>query len=112
MSTLPLPAEPDLLLRTLSDPTRRSLFERLCRAGEQSVTALTAAGAVSQPAVSKHLALLKEAGLVQARPDGRQTHYSARPEALTPLMDWADSMTRAWEARFDRLDDLLNRMDQ
>lgn len=105
-------AVPDLLLRALADPTRRALFERLCREGEQTVGALTAAAGVSQPAVSKHLAVLKRAGLVRDHPTGRQTRYAAEPAALAPLTGWADEMTRFWEGRLDRLEDLLKRMDQ
>lgn len=103
---------PDNLFRTLSDPTRRAIFERLCREGEQTVGALTAGAGVSQPAVSKHLRLLKEAGLVRDRAAGRQTHYSAEPDALGPLIDWVAEMTGFWETRFDALEDLLKRMDQ
>jgi DNA-binding transcriptional ArsR family regulator len=88
------------------------LFERLCRDGELTVSALTAGAGVSQPAVSKHLAVLKEAGLVRDRPAGRQIHYRAEPAALAPLTNWAAALTAAWQARFDRLDDLLERMDQ
>lgn len=106
------PTATDALFRALSDPTRRALFERLCRDGEQTVAALTARAGVSQPAVSKHLAALKLAGLVRDRPEGRQTHYSARPQALGPLRDWTHEMADFWEARFDGLEDLLNRMDQ
>ncbi|MDR6623967.1 metalloregulator ArsR/SmtB family transcription factor [Caulobacter segnis] len=102
----------DDLFRALADPTRRALFERLCQDGEQTVAALTARAGVSQPAVSKHLAALKAAGLVSDRPEGRQTHYSARPQALAPLIDWTGRMAGFWEARFDALEDLLNRMDQ
>jgi DNA-binding transcriptional ArsR family regulator len=102
----------DALFRTLADPTRRALFERLCREGEQTVGALTAQAGVSQPAVSKHLGVLKEAGLVLDRHAGRQTHYSARPGALAPLIDWTSQMTGFWESRFDDLEDLLKRMDQ
>jgi DNA-binding transcriptional ArsR family regulator len=102
----------DMLFRTLADPTRRGLFERLCREGEQTVGSLTAGAGISQPAVSKHLGILKQAGLVSDRPDGRQTHYSARLAALAPLTDWTNQMTQFWEARFDRLEDLLKRMDQ
>lgn len=102
----------DTLFRTLADPTRRGLFERLCRDGEQTVAALTAGAGVSQPAVSRHLGVLKQAGLVHDRPDGRQTHYSARLDALSPLIDWRDEMASFWEARFDRLEDVLRRMDQ
>jgi DNA-binding transcriptional ArsR family regulator len=102
----------DTLFKTLGDPTRRALFERLCRDGEQTVTALTAQSGVSQPAVSKHLGVLKQAGLVRDRHAGRQTHYSAQPAALTPLMDWTREMTGFWQGRFDDLEDLLKRMDQ
>jgi DNA-binding transcriptional ArsR family regulator len=100
------------IFRTLADPTRRAIFERLCQAGEQTVSALTMQAGVSQPAVSKHLALLKQAGLVSDRHEGRQTHYSAQPAALAPLTDWASRMTAFWESRFDRLETLLARMDQ
>lgn len=102
----------DTLFHTLADPTRRALFERLCRDGEQTVGALTAEAGVSQPAVSKHLGVLKRAGLVRDRRDGRQTHYAAQPGALAPLVDWTRRMAGFWEARFDDLDDLLKRMDQ
>ncbi|OJU08571.1 MAG: transcriptional regulator, partial [Caulobacterales bacterium 68-7] len=93
----------DLLFRTLADPTRRALFERLCRDGEQTVGALTAQAGVSQPAVSKHLGVLKSAGLVRDRQDGRLTHYSAQRGALTPLLDWTSQMAGFWESRFDDL---------
>ena len=102
----------DVLFRTLADPTRRALFERLCRDGEQTVGALTARAGVSQPAVSKHLGVLKQAGLVRDRPDGRQTHYSAQLNALAPLVDWTREMAGFWETRLDHLEDLLKRMDQ
>jgi DNA-binding transcriptional ArsR family regulator len=104
--------DPDTLFRTLADPTRRALFERLCREGERTVGALTEKSGVSQPAVSKHLGVLKQAGLVRDRQAGRQTHYSAQLEALAPLTDWANRMTGFWEGRFDALEDLLKRMDQ
>jgi DNA-binding transcriptional ArsR family regulator len=102
----------DALFKTLADPTRRALFERLCHDGEQTVGALTARAGVSQPAVSKHLGVLKNAGLVRDRPDGRQTHYSAQLSALAPLIDWTSQMTGFWQNRFDKLEDLLKRMDQ
>jgi DNA-binding transcriptional ArsR family regulator len=102
----------DMLFRTLGDPTRRALFERLCRDGEQTVGALTALAGISQPAVSKHLGVLREAGLVLDRRQGRQTHYSAQVGGLAPLIDWAGQMTGFWQSRFDNLEDLLRRMDQ
>src|SRR5579872_5341758 len=104
-----MPNADDVLFRTLADPTRRAIFERLCRDGEQTVGALTVRAKVSQPAVSKHLSVLKEAGLVKDRIDGRQTHYSAQPGALAPLIDWTGQMTGFWQSRFDQLEDLLRR---
>ena len=107
-----MPPVQDLLFKALADPTRRAVFERLCRSGEQTVAALTAQAGVSQPAVSKHLGVLKQAGLVLDRHEGRQTHYSARFGALAPLIDWTSQMAGFWEHKFDDLEDLLRRMDQ
>jgi len=107
-----MPDPQDMLFKTLADPTRRAIFERLCRDGEQTVGALTARAGVSQPAVSKHLGMLKQAGLVLDRHAGRQTHYSAKRGALAPLVDWTSEMAGFWESRFDDLENLLKRMDQ
>lgn len=107
-----MPNAHDMLFRTLADPTRRAIFERLCREGEQTVAALTAEAGVSQPAVSKHLGVLKQAGLVRDRHQGRRTHYSAEVGALSPLIDWTSAMKGFWRSRFDGLEDLLSRMDQ
>jgi DNA-binding transcriptional ArsR family regulator len=89
-----MPNAHDVLFRTLADPTRRALFERLCREGEQTV------------------GVLKQAGLVRDRHEGRQTHYSAQLGALAPLIDWTSQMAGFWQSRFDHLEDLLKRMDQ
>ncbi len=107
-----MPDAQDVIFRTLADPTRRAIFERLCREGETTVGALTARAGISQPAVSKHLRVLKQAGLVHDRHEGRQTHYSAQAGALAPLIDWTSQMTGFWQTRFDHLEDLLKRMDQ
>ena len=101
-----------MLFKTLADPTRRAIFERLCRDGEQTVRALTARSGVSQPAVSKHLRVLKHAGLVRDRHEGRQTHYGPQLGALAPLIDWTSQMAGFWQRRFDHLEDLLKRMDR
>jgi DNA-binding transcriptional ArsR family regulator len=103
---------PTKLFGALADPTRRAIFERLCRDGELTVRALTDRAGVSQPAVSKHLSVLKHAGLVRDRRTGREAHYSAQPKALTPLIDWTRQMAGFWQTRFDALEDLLKRMDQ
>src|ERR1700746_1215104 len=102
----------DMLFKTLADPTRRAIFERLCREGEKTVAALTARAGISQPAVSKHLGVLKQAGLVRDRQDGRRTHYSAHRSSWAPLIAWTSQLTGFWQRRFDDLEDLLKRMDQ
>jgi DNA-binding transcriptional ArsR family regulator len=105
-------SRPDMLFKSLSDPTRRAIFERLVRDGELTVRALTGQSGVSQPAVSKHLGMLRLAGLVRDRRDGRETHYSADVRGLVPLVDWMKLYGVFWLGGFDRLESLLNRMDQ
>jgi DNA-binding transcriptional ArsR family regulator len=102
----------DNVFRALADPTRRAIFERLARDGEQTVHALTHRAGVSQPAVSKHLGVLKRARLVRFRHEGRETHYSAQPQALAPLADWMSVYGAFWRDKFDQLEDLLKRMHQ
>ena len=92
-------------------PGGRSSSDCAAKASRRSGR-LTARAGISQPAVSKHLGLLKQAGLVRDRHEGRQTHYSAQLGALAPLIDWTSQMTGFWQSRFDRLEDLLKRMDQ
>lgn len=105
-------ARTDLVFRSLADPTRRALVERLMRKGEHTVGALTEHAGISQPAVSKHLAVLKGAGLVDGRREGRETYYRARPKGFAPLFDWLTFHAAFWDDRFNRLEDLLARMDQ
>jgi DNA-binding transcriptional ArsR family regulator len=108
----PMANAPNELFKTLSDPTRRAIFEQLIRDGEQNVKTLTNAAGISQPAVSKHLGLLKSAGLVQERAQGRAVHYTATPEGLVPLVDWLNHYSTFWRDRFDQLENLLERMDK
>ena len=107
-----MPNVADNLFKALADPTRRAIFERLTRDGEQTVHALTERAGVSQPMVSKHLSALKRAKLVRNRRNGRETHYSARPEALGPLVDWIGHYGAFWQSKFDRLGEVLERMDK
>ncbi len=107
-----MPRASDMLFKTLADPTRRAIFEQLCRKGEQTVGDAMVSAVICQPAVSKHLGVLKQDGLVRDRHEGRQTHYSAQVGALGPLVDWTSQMTDFWQSRFDHLEDLLKRMDQ
>ena len=76
----------DRIFQALADPSRRAIFESLTR-GEVAVKDLTARFAISQPAVSQHLATLKQAGLVDARREGRCVYYRVQPRGIKPLID-------------------------
>ena len=99
------------ILRALADPTRRAVYERLAD-GELSVGALTANFAVSQPAISQHLAALRQAGLVAERREGRCAYYRVEPKGLAPLAEWMERYRAFWPERIDRLKDVLKGMDR
>ena len=99
------------MFRALADPTRRAIFEELTRQGEQTVHALTRYAGVSQPAVSKHLTVLKRANLVRHRREGRENHYRVQADALAPMAEWLRQYSVFWQERFDRLEALLERME-
>lgn len=101
----------DEVFRSLADPTRRGILEHLLESGEQNVRALTERAGVSQATVSRHLAVLKQAGLVRDRPQGRMVHYAADPQGLSPLMDWIGFYSAFWRDRLDRLDAVLDRIE-
>lgn len=81
------------IFKLLANPIRRAIFEDLSREGEKTVVVLTANAGISQPGVSRHLALLKRVGLVCDRQEGRETYYSAEYAAVIPLVDWARKIT-------------------
>jgi DNA-binding transcriptional ArsR family regulator len=96
----------DAVFKALSDPTRRGIFERLVREGELTVRVLTRGAGISQPAVSKHLSVLKLASLVEDRRAGRNTHYTARPQALACLKQWIEMHAGAQSNPIDALNSL------
>ena len=99
----------DVVFHALADPSRRAILERLTR-GEAAVKDLTARFAISQPAVSQHLATLRKAGLVSERRDGRLVYYRVRPSGLRPLVNWLAHYEAFWHERLDRLHALLTEM--
>lgn len=99
------------VMRTLADPTRRAVFERIVRSGEITVAELTRGSEVTQGAISQHLKSLKLAGLVAERPEGRNVFYRAEPEGLTPLVDWMSHYGVFWRDRFAKLRTLLKEID-
>jgi DNA-binding transcriptional ArsR family regulator len=101
----------DAVLRTLADPTRRAVFERIVKSDEITVAELTRGSGVTQGAVSQHLKTLKQAGLVADRPAGRNVYYRAEPRGLAPLVDWIALYGIFWRERFANLRALLQEIE-
>ena len=99
------------IFQALADPSRRAIFESLTR-GEAPVKDLTARFDISQPAVSQHLATLKDAGLVKGRREGRRVYYRVEPRGMKPLIDWIGHYRAFWTKHVDRLERLLAKMDR
>ena len=99
------------VMRTLADPTRRAVFERVVRSNEITVVELTRGSGVTQGAISQHLKSLKQAGLVAERAQGRNVYYRAQPEGLGPLVDWMSHYGVFWRERFANLRTLLKEID-
>ena len=104
-------AAEDRIFQALADPSRRAIFESLTH-GEAAVKELTARFDISQPAVSQHLALLKDAGLVKGRRDGRHVYYRVKPRGMKPLVDWIAHYRAFWTEHVERLEGLLRTMDE
>jgi DNA-binding transcriptional ArsR family regulator len=93
----------------LSDPTRRLIVNRLT-GGPATVHELAAPFSISQQAISKHLAYLKNARLIERQRDGRQNFCALNPDAIREVAEWAEGYRRFWEKNFQRLDVLLEEM--
>jgi DNA-binding transcriptional ArsR family regulator len=94
----------------LADPSRRAIFVSLTR-GEAAVKDLTSRFDISQPAISQHLATLKNAGLVKSRREGRNVYYRIEPRGMKPLIDWVAHYRVFWTEHVGRLEQLLEKMD-
>jgi len=101
----------DRIFQALADPSRRAIFKALMR-GEAAVKDLTARFDISQPAVSQHLAALKDAGLVNGRRAGRCVFYRVEPRGMKPLLEWMAQYRAFWTEHVDRLEQLLEQMDR
>jgi DNA-binding transcriptional ArsR family regulator len=99
------------VMRTLADPTRRAVFERIVTSDEITVVELTRGSGVTQGAISQHLKSLRQAGLIAERPEGRNVYYRAEPEGLAPLVDWMGHYGVFWRERFANLRTLLKEID-
>ena len=101
----------DVVMRTLADPTRRAVFERIVGSDEITVLELTRGSGVTQGAISQHLKSLRRAGLVAERPEGRHVYYRVEPQGLAPLVDWMGDYAVFWRDRFANLRSLLKEID-
>jgi DNA-binding transcriptional ArsR family regulator len=90
----------------VAEPRRREILEVLA-SGEQSVNELVSRLRLEQPQVSKHLRVLRDVGLVEARVDGRQRVYRLAGQQLKPIHDWVKQFEQSWSERFDALDEVL-----
>jgi DNA-binding transcriptional ArsR family regulator len=94
-------------IEVIAEPSRRHILDEL-RSGEKPVHALVERLALSQPVVSKHLRVLREAGLVTVRPDGQRRLYSVRPEPLRELDDWLEPYRLMWRNSLSKLEEHLS----
>ncbi len=99
------------IFKALADPTRRAIFEKLA-AGGMNASALRDGMAISQPAISQHLAVLRQARLVREERQGRFVNYQVDPDGLALIHDWLAKYRAYWPARMDALKSLLKDMDQ
>lgn len=103
-------AENDIF-KALADPTRRAIFEKLA-AGGMNASALREGIAISQPAMSQHLSVLRSAGLVREERQGRFVNYGVDPDGLALIAQWLSKYRTYWPQRIDALRSLLREMDQ
>lgn len=101
-----MPAVTDVF-GALADPTRLAIVERLLKEGERSAGEIAAPFAISKPAISKHLRVLEDAGLIERRIDRQWRVCRVRPEAIRVIDDWMEQYRAFWDGSFDRLERLL-----
>ena len=92
----------------LADPTRLAIVERLLTEGERSAGEIAAPFAISKPAISKHLRVLEDAGLIERRVERQWRMVRVRPEAIRAVEDWVEHYRAFWEKSLDRLEAILN----
>jgi DNA-binding transcriptional ArsR family regulator len=104
-------AKLDATFSALADPTRRAIVARLA-VGDATVLELAAPFDISLPAISRHLKVLEQAGLIKRGRDAQRRPCSLDPEALASATEWIDHTRKAWEDRFDRLADYLKQLQE
>ncbi len=99
------------VFQAIADPTRREIINMI---GKQTLTPNAVADRFGQSrqAISKHIKILSECGIIFIRQEGRERYCSIQADKLNEVSDWLDNFRKIWEQRFDKLDDLLNKMKQ
>jgi DNA-binding transcriptional ArsR family regulator len=101
------PGSLDAVFAALSDPTRRRIVERLAR-GSLTIGQIAAEFPISQPAISRHVRVLEESGVLDRRVEGRVHHCTLAPDAMNGAAGWIGKQTAFWNSALDRLGDVLN----
>ena len=99
----------DSVFRAVADPTRREIMQLLA-AEPMTVGDICEHFTISQPAISQHMRVLRESGLVDSRAEWRHRTYHLRPKHLKTVMDWVRHFERFWDESLDRLDDVIDKM--
>ena len=99
------------VFQAIADPNRRAIIGLLAKQ-KLSVNAVAEHFSISRPAVSRHIKVLKECGLVVIRRQGRERYCEIRLEKLNEVADWVETYQKAWEQRLDRLDEYLNELQK
>jgi DNA-binding transcriptional ArsR family regulator len=94
------------VFQAIADPNRRAILDLLARQ-PMTLNGVAQHFTISRPAISKHVKILTECGLVEIHPQGRERYCEARPERLDQISEWLERYRKLWEGRFDRLDEYL-----
>ena len=100
------------IFAALSDPTRFAIVEQLLEQGDQTAGALAEPFAISKPAISRHLKVLEEAGVIERRIDRQYRSFRVRPQSMRSLHDWTDRYRQFWNTSFDRLEKVLQKEEK
>jgi len=100
------------IFSALSDPTRFAIVEQLLEQGDQTAGALAEPFEISKPAISRHLKVLEEAGVIERRIDRQYRSFSVRPQSMRSLNEWVERYRRFWNTSFDRLEKVLQKEDK
>ena len=99
------------VFQAIADPNRRAILSLLAKK-PLTLNGVADNFRISRPAISKHIKILAECGLVVVRQQGRERYCEAKPDKLTEVSDWVEQYHQLWEERFDRLDELLQEMQK